>query len=80
MQWRTFYLIVVTLSGIVSLGTVAQWLSVRLAMGGVIGYMPNGDFRLFTAGSLFLLVGLVLTTQKLSSVRATSGSGCSARS
>ena len=60
-----FLLIVVTLSGIVSLGTVAQWLSVRLAMGGVIGYMPNGDFRLFTAGSLFLLVGLVLTTQKL---------------
>jgi len=34
-------------------------------MGGVIGYMPNGDFRLFTAGSLFLLVGLVLTTQRL---------------
>ena len=60
-----FLLIVVTLSGIVSLGTVAQWLSVRLAMGGVIGYMPNGDFRLFTAGSLFLLVGLVLTAQKL---------------
>ena len=60
-----FLLIVVTASGIVGLGTVARWLSVRLAMGGVIGYMPNGDFRLFTAGSLFLLVGLVLTTQKL---------------
>ena len=60
-----FLLIVVSVSGVVSLGTVARWLSVRLAMGGVIGYMPNGDFRLFTAGSLFLLVGLVLTTQKL---------------
>ena len=34
-------------------------------MGGVIGYMPNGDFRLFTAGSLFLVVGLVLTAQRL---------------
>jgi len=60
-----FLLIVGTAAGIVSLGTVRQWLSVRLAMGGVIGYMPNGDFRLFTAGSLFLLVGLVLTTERL---------------
>ncbi len=58
-------LIVVTTTGIVRLETVQKWLSVRLAMGGVIGYMPNGDFRLFTAGSLFLLVGLVLTTQRL---------------
>ena len=60
-----FGLIVLTASGVVSLDTVRTWLSVRLAMGGVIGYMPNGDFRLFTAGSLFLLVGLVLTAQRL---------------
>ena len=60
-----FLLIVGTTAGIVGLDTVREWLSVRLAMGGVIGYMPNGDFRLFTAGSLFLLVGLVLTTQRL---------------
>jgi hypothetical protein len=60
-----FGLIVLTSSGAASLDSVREWLSVRLAMGGVIGYMPNGDFRLFTAGSLFLLVGLVLTAQRL---------------
>src|SRR3954452_4175954 len=60
-----FGLIVLTASGAVSLTSVREWLSVRLAMGGVIGYMSNGDFRLFTAGSLFLLVGLVLTSQRL---------------
>jgi len=60
-----FGLIVLTASGAVSLSSVREWLSVRLAMGGVIGYMPNGDFRLFTAGSLFLVVGLVLTAQRL---------------
>jgi hypothetical protein len=60
-----FVLIVVTTSGIVSLATVREWLSVRLSMGGVIGYMPNGDYRLFTAGSLFVQVGLVLTAQRL---------------
>ena len=60
-----FCLIVLTAAGAVSLGSIREWLSVRLAMGGVIGYMPNGDFRLFTAGSLFLLVGLVLTAQRL---------------
>jgi hypothetical protein len=60
-----FVLIVVTASGIVNLDTVREWLSVRLSMGGVIGYMPNGDFRLFTAGSLFVQVGVVLTAQRL---------------
>ena len=60
-----FLLIVATSAGVVSLGAVRQWLSIRLAMGGVIGYMPNGDFRLFTAGSLFLVVGLALTAQRL---------------
>ncbi len=60
-----FALIVLTVAGAVSLGSIREWLSVRLGMGGVIGYMPNGDFRLFTAGSLFLLVGLVLTAQRL---------------
>ena len=52
-----FLLIVVTASGAVSLDTVREWLSVRLGMGGVIGHMPNGAYRLFTAGSLFLVVG-----------------------
>jgi hypothetical protein len=60
-----FILIVLTASGAVSLASVAEWLNVRLAMGGVIGYMSNGDFRLFTAGSLFLVPGLVLTAQRL---------------
>jgi hypothetical protein len=60
-----FLLIVVTTSGLVALGNVTEWLSVRLTMGGVIGYMPNGQYRLFTAGSLFLVVGLALTAQRL---------------
>ena len=60
-----FSLIVLTSSGVLSLDSVRQWLSIRLGMGGVIGYMANGDFRLFTAGSLFLVVGLVLTAQRL---------------
>ena len=60
-----FGLIVLTAAGAVSLGSIREWLSFRLAMGGVIGYMPNGDFRLFTAGSLFLVVGLALTAQRL---------------
>jgi hypothetical protein len=60
-----FSLIVLTSSGVLSLDSVRKWLDIRLAMGGVIGYMPNGDFRLFTAGSLFLVVGLALTAQRL---------------
>jgi hypothetical protein len=60
-----FILIVLTSSGVLSLDSVRKWLALRLAMGGVIGYMANGDFRLFTAGSLFLVVGLVLTAQRL---------------
>ncbi len=60
-----FALIVLTASGAVDLHSVREWLNVRLQMGGVIGYMPNGDFRLFTAGSLFVQVGLVLTAQRL---------------
>jgi hypothetical protein len=60
-----FGLILVTASRAVSLSSVREWLNIRLGMGGVTGYMANGDFRLFTAGSLFLLVGLVLTAQRL---------------
>ena len=60
-----FLLIVVTASGAVSLDTVREWLSIRLGMGGVIGHMPNGAYRLFTAGSLFLVVGAALTTRCL---------------
>src|SRR3954451_18162401 len=60
-----FVLIVVSTSGAVSLVSVRECLSVRLSMGGVIGYMPNGDYRLFTAGSLFVQVALVLPPQQL---------------
>jgi hypothetical protein len=60
-----FVLIVLSVTGALSLHSIAEWLSVRLQMGGVIGYMPNGDFRLFTGGSLFVQVGLVLTAQRL---------------
>jgi hypothetical protein len=58
-------LIVASASGALSLVSLREWLNVRLSMGGVIGYMPNGDYRLFTAGSLFVQVGLVLTAQRL---------------
>jgi len=60
-----FLLIVVTTAGPVSLDSVREWLAVRLDMGGVIGHMPNGQYRLFTAGSLFLVVGLALTAHRL---------------
>lgn len=60
-----FLLIVLTTSGLVALDSVREWLGVRLAMGGVIGYMPNGQYRLFTAGSLFIVVGLALTAHRL---------------
>ncbi|HEX5175307.1 MAG TPA: hypothetical protein VFV91_14305, partial [Gaiellaceae bacterium] len=60
-----FLLIAATTSGVVGLTSVREWLSVRLSMGGVIGYMPGGEYRLFTGGSLFLVVGLVLTAQRL---------------
>jgi O-Antigen ligase/Carbohydrate binding domain len=60
-----FVLILLTASGAVGLESVREWLSARLQMGGVIGYMPNGAYRLFTAGSLFVQVGLVLTAQRL---------------
>jgi hypothetical protein len=60
-----FLVILVTTSGAVHLESFREWLNIRLSMGGVVGYMPNGDFRLFTAGSLFVQVGLVLTAQRL---------------
>lgn len=60
-----FVLIVATAIHAVSLSTLSEWLSTRLSMGGVTGYMPNGDFRLFTGGSLFVQVGLALTAQRL---------------
>jgi O-Antigen ligase len=60
-----FIAILVSATGAVSLDSFREWLNVRLQMGGVVGYMPNGDYRLFTAGSLFVQVGLVLTAQRL---------------
>lgn len=60
-----FVMLLLTTSGAVGLDSLREWLSVRLSMGGVIGYMPNGDYRLFTAGSLFVQVGLVLVAQRL---------------
>jgi len=60
-----FVVILVTTSGGVSLESFREWLNIRLSMGGVVGHMPNGDYRLFTAGSLFVQVGLVLVAQRL---------------
>ena len=58
-------LIVVSASHLVALTTLHKALVLRLDMGGIIGDMSNGAFRLFTGASLFLQVGLALTTWRL---------------
>ena len=59
-------LILASASHLTTLTSINQaLLSSRLDMGGVIGHMTNGDFRLFTGASLYLQVGLALTTWRL---------------
>lgn len=66
-------------NGIVTLGMIVvsatRWVALqptmstdllaRLDMGGAIGYMPNGAYRLYLGSSLLLQVGLALTTWQL---------------
>jgi hypothetical protein len=61
----TFALIAVSVPGIVPLPTLAQILHSDLLAGNVIGYQPNGAYRLFLASGLYLQLGLALVTWRL---------------
>lgn len=61
----TVALIVVSVPGIVSLRTLAAILYSDLLAGNVIGYQPNGAYRLFLASGLYLQLGLALVTWRL---------------
>jgi hypothetical protein len=61
----TGILVAISATRLVSLETMHTILVNRLSMGGIIGYMPNGAYRLSTGGSLFLLTGLALTAYEL---------------
>ncbi|MGA9762548.1 MAG: hypothetical protein WBQ14_09005 [Gaiellaceae bacterium] len=59
-------LILASASHLTTLGSIRTALLYgRLDMGGIIGHMTNGDFRLFTGASLYLQIGLALTTWRL---------------
>jgi hypothetical protein len=58
-------LILASASHLTNLRSLRDALHTRLEMGGVIGHMSNGDFRLFTGASLFLQVGLALAAWRL---------------
>lgn len=60
------------LTGVLVLASASGWIALRptlervllvdFDMGGVVGYMPNGAYRLYLGSGLFLQVGLALTT------------------
>ena len=58
-------LILASASHLLNLGSIRNALYFRLEMGGIIGHLSNGDFRLFTGASLYLQVGLALTAWRL---------------
>jgi hypothetical protein len=58
-------LILASAAHLTNLQSIHNALLTRLDMGGIIGHMTNGDFRLFTGASLYLQIGLVLTTWRL---------------
>ena len=59
-------LILASASHLITLDSIrTALLSDRLDMGGIIGHMTNGDFRLFTGASLYLQIGLALTAWRL---------------
>lgn len=59
-------LIAVTADGLVDLRpTMDRILTQQLDMGGVVGIMPNGAYRLFLGSALYLQVGVVLTAWRL---------------
>jgi O-Antigen ligase len=51
--------------GIVSLASLSHVLVDKLALGNVVGYMPNGAYRLYLANSLFLPIVIAFTSYKL---------------
>jgi hypothetical protein len=58
-------LILASASHLTSLGSIRNALYFRLQMGGIVGHLTNGDFRLFTGASLYLQIGLALTAWRL---------------
>ncbi len=55
-------LLALTTSGVVGLDRLDRILISDLGMGGIIGHMPNGAFRLYVGSGLYLQIGLALTT------------------
>jgi hypothetical protein len=58
-------LVLVSRVGIVGLATLSHALVDKLALGNVVGYMPNGAYRLYLANSLFLPIVIAFTSYKL---------------
>jgi hypothetical protein len=62
----TFVLILISATGLVDLDTTMRHiLTDKLLAGNVVGYQPNGAYRLFLASGLYLQLGLGLTTWRL---------------
>lgn len=62
----TAFLIVISATGLVGLTTTMRYvLYEQLLVGNIIGYQPNGAYRLFLASGLYLQIGLALTTWQL---------------
>jgi O-Antigen ligase len=57
----TGLLIAATLTNLVPLGDLAPIVTTDLVMGGAVGYMPNGAYRLYLGSGLYLQVGVALT-------------------
>lgn len=57
--------VLVSRVGIVGLATLSHVLVDKLALGNVVGYMPNGAYRLYLANSLFLPIVIAFTSYKL---------------
>jgi hypothetical protein len=58
-------LILASASHLIDLASIRNALYFHLEMGGIIGHLSNGDFRLFTGASLYLQIGLALTAWRL---------------
>lgn len=57
--------VLVSRVGIVSLASLSHVLVDKLDLGNVVGYMPNGAYRLYLANSLFLPIAIAFTSYKL---------------
>ena len=61
----TGLLILVTLTSLVPPGALASIVNTDFVMGGAVGYMPNGAYRLYLGSGLYLQVGVALTIWQL---------------